>query len=132
MGAEYQVVNLDNRKCIDFGLWGNSKRSGLMYGLHAKWLGLLLFDERRVPKGLLSLVGSWAGDRVVFPADMDPAEVRNREGQRILPYGFDTGSPEEDQRNLYGMAKEEFHEVSHLTLKLVSLFGSAVPLASIT
>jgi hypothetical protein len=123
MGTEYDVVNVAKRQFINIFLTGNSKLSGLMRGIHADVMGLFLVDGRRVSKGLLSLVGSWAGDPVHIPADEELAFRLESDGNRVFGYGFDTASPEDEKRNLYFMAEEEFHEVTRWMLKMLTHFG---------
>jgi hypothetical protein len=126
------VANVAKRQCINIGLLGdNNKWSGLLTGLHARALGLLLCDERRSEEWPLSLVGSWAGDVLFLPHDEQAPTIARDESTEILPYGIETRTPAQPTRNLYGMATREFEEMTGAVLAMLNEFdpplGGSVP-----
>ena len=113
MGAYYQVVNPAKRQFIDLGrLEGGCKRWDLMKGMHARALGLLLCDDRRVSDWPASLFGSWAGDTVVLPNDEEGVMIVDKKGRELLRYGIETRTATNPDRNLWWLAEEEYEEMS--------------------
>ena len=102
MGQYFLVVNTAKRQYLDAARFGeNNKRSGILLGKHGAAVALLLLDATKRPDSH-HLVGSWVGDPVVVTGDY--AEPNSA--------GLQTSSESDPSRNLYGLAREEFEDIS--------------------
>lgn len=130
MGQYFYVVNLDKRQYLhphvfDDGLklmeFGNSGQATLL------GLTVLLADSNGhgggdfnqfggVQPGLAELVGSWAGDRIVFTGDYSEASYYTRGGEPINDL----------DHSLYETAAERFQDISSMVIELLLQGGEGV------
>ena len=111
MGQYYLVVNLDKRQFLDPHCCGDGLKL-LEFGCSGTGtltaLAVLLADGNGRGRGDLRsnnpIIGSWAGDRIVVAGD----------------YADDGKFVADQKRNLYGVAREEFQDVSRTVLRALA------------
>ncbi|GEM_PF-2243153 len=110
MGVYFLVVNPAKKQYLDAGRFGeNSKQSGIFSGIHAKAVGLLLYDTKKQLSLTHQLVGAWVGDSVIVAGD----------NAHPNPVGIQTINEENPERNLYEMAYQEFEDISREAIIMV-------------
>ena len=111
MGVYYKIVNVTKRQYLDAGQFGeNIKASGFMYGYHGMAVALLVCDSSEVRHDYGALAGSWCGDRIIAAGDDN--------GQPDA-HGLKTSTADDPQRNLNGMASDEFEDISYPALAML-------------
>jgi hypothetical protein len=111
MGQYFIVVNPVKREYVDPSDFGvNNKVSGLMQGLPALAVGLLICDGLPDP-GPTGLIGSWVGDPVIAAGD---------DYGRPNAGGVQTATAENPERNLYQAAKAEY---ANITLRAIAMLA---------
>ncbi|HZS08856.1 MAG TPA: hypothetical protein VFD58_28730 [Blastocatellia bacterium] len=109
MGEGFLIVNPAKRQFLDAGRFGeNNKRSGILCSRHGSAVALLILNTRQL-YSVHPLVGSWVGDPVIaagYFASPDTA-------------GIQTTSTTHPERNLYGLAWEEFEDISHQAIVML-------------
>lgn len=111
MGAYHIFVNPSRKEYFDPAVWGDgSKRASLFNGLHRFALRLLMYSPHAAPGQLSPTLTSWVGDPIIIAADDYYTDQDC----------FKTQTPEDGERNLYYMARDEFRNITpELTLLLV-------------
>ncbi|WP_088289240.1 hypothetical protein [Kineosporia sp. A_224] len=109
MGTTCLVVNPDRREFLDPVLLMRSDRfAGVVTGPPAQ--AVLLLTARGTALDGLPHAGSWHGDRVLLAGDGDAADL----------HGVRTALPDRPDRNLVGLAEEEYTDLSLAALALVA------------
>ena len=120
MGQYFLIVNPAKRQFLDPSSFGmNPKRSGMMQGLPGFAVGLLVSDDLK-EGGPTGLLGSWVGDPVIAAGD---------DLGRPDPAGISTSSELQPDRNLNGLAREEFEDITPQAIAMLAYFGYADELA---
>ena len=123
MGTYYKIVNPAKRQHLDPSHFGEGIKWGsvLRGELCIEALKCLIADSHcqdsvEVPANPWDLEGSWVGDPIILAGDdSTPPD----------PNGIHTSTPENPARNLYVMASEEFSDISHLAIAMLSTKGFA-------
>lgn len=138
MGQYYLIVNPDKKqylyshtfgdglKLLEFGCSAYGMLTGLTLLLadgNGRGGGdFRLHDELRGAEPVdTSLVGSWAGDRIVFAGDYaDPGRFTTVEG--VLAYRAKHDKPEDlpSNPNLYALAHDQFEDISPRVVMLMA------------
>lgn len=115
MGQYFIIANPAKRQYLDINDFEeNPKASGYMHGLHAAAVGILCCDPTEVRNGsgtplydFQPWAGAWRGDRVYAAGD-DYGWPND--------HGLQTTKPEQPERNLYWLAKQEFEDITEAVI----------------
>lgn len=108
MGTTYFVANVAKRQYFDPGsiCGGNSKRSGILWGMGGHALALLLLPDAKLDFHLVS----WVGDPLVLVGDeTSPNSIEVLKPLQHVP-----------EQDAYHIATEQFDDI---TLNLIALLG---------
>jgi hypothetical protein len=120
VGQYFVIVNPAKRQYIDAFYFGeNIKASGYMLGLHAVAVAVLVCNSTQVRYELGinrpehdygPLAGAWFGDAVYAAGDDNgpPDE-----------FGIETATPDNPERNLSRLAKEEYEDISYAAMAML-------------
>src|SRR6266542_1439639 len=110
MGAYFLFVNPAKRQYLDPSRFGEGIKAGsLLHGQHGFALSLLLCDTSEARLGYGALAGAWCGDAVYAASDEAPPDL----------HGLATATPDDPQRNLNSLARDEYEDVSYPALAML-------------
>jgi hypothetical protein len=113
MGAYFKIVNPDQRQFLDpAGMGVNPKHSGYMYGYFGQAVALLCCKADEVGRNFGPLAGSWYGHRII--AANDDYGVPDA-------YGIVTATVERPDRNLNGLAGDEYEDITGKAMGMLAL-----------
>lgn len=110
MGQYFLIVNTDKKQFLDPYRFGEGVADlQVVSGYHAQALALLVVKMDDIYGSENGLMSSWSGDFVAAAGDYAQPDK----------HGIETSTPENSDRNLYKMAREEFEDVSYKALAML-------------
>ena len=113
MGRYLLIANPDKQQFVTEHSYGcSAKSSSYMHGMTAHAVALLVCKPTDVSNDTYDqLAGSWYGDRVIAAGDDYCPPNQD---------GIQTATPGAPERNLYEMACDEFEDISHSAMLMMS------------